>query len=602
MKNTFKYNNLIFVAFCLVMAAVSCNTDPEYYTDVVPDTFFTSQDAVWQRYCRPFTHWKWFVGTDRNRFDLMELGTDEICCPTRGSDWYNGGLQQNQHHHIFETSPTVYYKGFYGVGMGIALAWDTINDLEQRVDFEKVGLTQKDKELMVAQLNILVANLYKDGLDMFGGLPLYGKNDKELLPRSTDVQTFEFIEKLIKDNIDKIPLKEELGAEETTYIHRAWAAMNLAELYFNAEVYTSGQKSMYSECAKICQDIIDGVYGKYELGKSYQQIFGYGNEKCPEMIYGIPSDATYSGVDGGFFATWFHYNTNKYLGGTSYGKNNGFGIQPSFKPDGTPYTDSDFKLGRVMAKFEDTDLRKQPYKYEAKGAYTGMFLMGRQSSPSTNYGKAGLTKWESVGAREYKNKVVYLSDRVARYSKDAGVTDWNSDGQPLDANGKVMALDRFSSLPSNIASAEEASCYRLIKICPPVDKLEYDDLRMRFPAMKPISRLTEAYYMLAECKMRAKDKDGAAKLINAVRKRYFVDGKDPDPVSVANLDEYRMLDEWMIEFLGEARRRTDLIRWDAFVTEPWWDHTPSNNKNFNRYPIPDNSIAGNNLLEQNPGY
>ncbi len=33
-----------------------------------------------------------------------------------------------------------------------------------------------------------------------------------------------------------------------------------------------------------------------------------------------------------------------------------------------------------------------------------------------------------------------------------------------------------------------------------------------------------------------------------------------------------MIDEWGIEFLGEGRRRTDLIRWDMFVTEAWWDH------------------------------
>jgi hypothetical protein len=63
-----------------------------------------------------------------------------------------------------------------------------------------------------------------------------------------------------------------------------------------------------------------------------------------------------------------------------------------------------------------------------------------------------------------------------------------------------------------------------------------------------------------------------------------------------------MLDEWMIEFLGEARRRTDLIRWDAYVTEKWWDHEPSNNKNWERFPISEKSLASNNLLVQNPGY
>ena len=39
-----------------------------------------------------------------------------------------------------------------------------------------------------------------------------------------------------------------------------------------------------------------------------------------------------------------------------------------------------------------------------------------------------------------------------------------------------------------------------------------------------------------------------------------------------------MLKEWMQEFLREARRRTDLIRWDAYVTEDWWDHKATNDE------------------------
>ena len=46
----------------------------------------------------------------------------------------------------------------------------------------------------------------------------------------------------------------------------------------------------------------------------------------------------------------------------------------------------------------------------------------------------------------------------------------------------------------------------------------------------------------------------------------------------------------------------DLIRWDAYVTEPWWDHEPSNDRTKHRFPISANSMASNNLLEQNPGY
>ena len=108
--------------------------------------------------------------------------------------------------------------------------------------------------------------------------------------------------------------------------------------------------------------------------------------------------------------------------------------------------------------------------------------------------------------------------------------------------------------------------------------------------------------MWAECKMRLGKKQEAADLINHVRKRYFEGGNDPDPVTAANLDKYRMLDEWMMEFVGEGRRRTDLVRWDAYVTEDWWDHKATNNKDLNRFPIHYSVLEANQKLEQNPGY
>ncbi|MDR1562722.1 MAG: RagB/SusD family nutrient uptake outer membrane protein, partial [Dysgonamonadaceae bacterium] len=64
----------------------------------------------------------------------------------------------------------------------------------------------------------------------------------------------------------------------------------------------------------------------------------------------------------------------------------------------------------------------------------------------------------------------------------------------------------------------------------------------------------------------------------------------------------RLLDEWLIEFIGEGRRRTDLVRRDKFTTEKWWDHPADNDPTKNRMPIPKKAWQGNTLLEQNPGY
>ncbi|WP_374166955.1 RagB/SusD family nutrient uptake outer membrane protein [Arcticibacter sp. MXS-1] len=90
--------------------------------------------------------------------------------------------------------------------------------------------------------------------------------------------------------------------------------------------------------------------------------------------------------------------------------------------------------------------------------------------------------------------------------------------------------------------------------------------------------------------------------MNTVRKRNFANGADPNPASAANLDKYRFVDEWSTEFLGEGRRRTDLLRWNMFTTENWWDHQASSSEHLKRFPVPTRAISGNNNLQQNPGY
>ena len=446
--------------------------------------------------------------------------------------------------------------------------------------------------------------------------------EKVVKGRATDVGTFEFVESLLKEIISKLPKKTSVNEAETSMLKQGFAAALLAQLYFNAVPYAKGAKGeMWAECAKICEDIINGVYGPYKLGEEWNSVFKHNNYTCGEIICGIPSNSTYSDTRGAKWEKWLHYNTKNYLGGATYGDWNGYCIQPSMKPDGTYYTEADWKLGRVMSKFHDSDLRKQPYCYLGDGEYTGMLLMNQQVSPSprnpAGAGQTGewknnqWTGWVCNGARTYQGKILYLVDAIARFSlgnlneeqiPELLVGDWTKDGQPLDKQGNPIEFKKLGYLTSTIQDGEEGSGWRLIKYSTPADKPDYDNLAKRMPAMYPIVRLAEIYYMLAECYTHMNKYDQAAELINTVRARNFEGGIDPDPVTAENLDKYRLADEWLIEFLGEKRRRTDLIRWGMYVHEDWWDHKATHNENFNRFPISDSAISSNNLLEQNPGY
>ena len=549
---------------CLA-AATSCNVDPEFYSQVVPETFYSSQDAVWQRFNRSFTHWRWYVGQDDPRWALQELGTDEYVLPTRGSDWFDGANYQKFHHHEYTEDMTRIETGWTNFAMGVALAWDAVEDLNE-VDFDKLGFEPGTKESMIAQQTALAASLYLDGLDFFGGVALYTTTKSEVRGRSTDVETFHFIDSLLDVAIPNLPIKTEMGKMETGSINRAAAAMTKARLYFNAKSYIG--KEMYAEAAQICQDILDGKYGAYELDADWTTTFGFSNEFSHEIIWSVPSQNSQTETDGGYWTWQVPYNYKNYLGGLEgSGSNNGIGLTPGLDPTGKPYT---YKLGSPYRKFHDKDIRKQPYVYEGNGKYRGMFIVGNPLNPD----------WVCTGSHEYADQPLTVVDQVAYFAKVG--TEYAS----------------VADLPSTIATAEENSCVRLMKRCPRPNQEEY---KLKGNPDVPVIRLAEVYYTLAECKMRAGDKQGAANLINTVRKRYFPEG-DPDPVTASNLDKYRMLDEWMMEFLGEGRRRTDLVRWDAYVTEDWWDHKATNNKNLNRFPIHYSLIGANNLLEQNPGY
>ena len=532
------------------LCAPSCDLDEKFYSEVTPDTFFTSPESTYAVLCRPFTHWKWYIGADR--WYLQELTTDEMVCPKRGSDWYNSGEYYRLHYHTWSPDDRFVVNTYDGTTGGISRALEAKSDL-QGVDYNAIGLNDAVKADHINQLNAITAYFYMRGLDYFGGMPIYYSVDDDLCARSTARETYAHIETLLKDAIPALSKKTTLGASEDGYIKQAAAAALLAQLYFNAVAYIGEEH--FDECAEICRDIIGGVYGTYELDKTWYGPHCFDNNTSPEVIWTVPSEN--SKVEWNwYFKYFYHYSAYEYFGIETAGYN-GFMLTPSLDPQGRYYTQ--WKLGNPYQKFNDKDLRKKPYRYLGSRKYEGMFLVGDQTNPNN-------PSQQCLGQKEYSGKVINLVDQVARFSEVG--TKYNS----------------VAELTSTMADGEENSGVRLVKAPQP----NLDDKLLRWNPDCPVIRLSEIYYMLAECELRAGDKKTAAGLINQVRGRNFEGGADPNPVTADNLDEYRMLDEWMIEFLGEGRRRTDLIRWDKFVTESWWDHTPLNDKN--------------KLIEQNPGY
>lgn len=548
---------LKYVALALpvvgALALTSCDLEEKFYSEASPDTFFTSPENVNSIMARPFQQLE-YLWDNKWIWVQEELTSDEMTCPARGSDFYNNGEYVRCQEHNLNPDERIDTNPYNQIGYMLARTFEAREDLAQ-VNYTALGLTEADKADHINQLNCMVAYSYLLYLNQYGGVPIYESSQDIPKARNTKTEVFEHIEKILLEAIPKLKLKEP-GAAQNGYITRGAGVMMLAKLYMQAEAYTGTPR--FADAQKLIEDLLKGTYGPYSLDTTWNGPHGFENHKSPEAVWYLPCEY------GQFELRWyFQFN---YLGNSRdyFDCNfpascyNGFILSPSREtPDGPVYTD---KMGVTYEKFHDRDLRKKPYFYKGNGEYEGMFLVGLQKNPRT--GK--VTK----GNKMLTGQDITLVDCV------------NYDGKG-----------------SHMLNGNENSGLRIVKM--PVPNNE--DIHLLCSADIPLFRLTEAQYWLAECYWRDGRKAEAAALINQVRKRNFT-GDDPDPVpSDASFDIYRLSDEYMIEFLGEGHRRTDLIRLGLYSTESWWAHTPSS-KEREVFPIPSEAITANPLLEQNPSY
>jgi hypothetical protein len=583
----------LLTAIALTVFA-QCNIDPVYYTEITDEVYnsagntsdATAQTGVWQIVAVPFDHLRDVHGRIPLSYLTASntLTSDEILMPNRNGDWYDDGFYLNHWYHKWGSGTDGYWWYAYdnAIMQGVIKCWNTYARLEA-VDFGAIGFPTPEttKKWMLAQVKTTVAFLYLYGLDHFGGMPLYKTveegTSEEAVGRSTDLQTFEFVEKTLKE---VIPDLEENGSNAFNgYFTKGAAAALLARLYFNARPYINQNRD--TDCENICNEIKAGKYGNYAVEPDYRTVFGWNNEYSTEFIFGISSTKSFREVSGSRPEYGTHYNTMVYLDNNEAMSWNGICLAPSLDMNGKNYRyetgnlGGPFKLGCPYDKFESADVRKQNYVYYGGSKYEGMFLAGKLINPVTG------GACTADGTREYKmGDTIPMVDQIAQICPTKEYKPFRYEGAMFAEENSGVRLLKFSPIPNNA------------------------DNSIRFNPDIPIIRYVEIEFMLAEIAFNKGNKSEAARIINAVRTRYFTSG-DTNPVpDNSDFDKYRLADEWLVEFLGEGRRRTDLVRLGLYTTEPWWDHPADGpGEEFrNRFPIPDYIISANPKIEQNPGY
>ena len=568
--------NIKYLFIVLLFAATGCTDLTErLYDTVSSETYYNTKDDVLRAVLRPYEHAYWTVS---RVYDIQENSADFIATYNREGDWLDGQIFHRQHYHTWTIEDPGSKESWFSNFQGIMLCSAAIDDLEKlnAPDFE---YKQEEFDNFKAGLMTLRAWFYLNVFDLFRNIPLAvsadpEKNSKGQVPPQ---EMFNFIEKELKDAITMLPKKEGTGGnkDKQGQWNQAGAAALLVKLYLNAEKWIGTAK--YTECATYAQNIINGEYGTYEIANRWDAPFDWNNETCDEVIYAYTGALTRAHWQYSNEMYWWSIPARSpdYFGFKDWGMSNPkFALQPSRDIDGNLYN---FELGMPVAKFQKypEDYRLKLYKnLDAPSQREGMFLFGY-----LEYDDGGKKVRVKNPGQSYD---LYIRDQVGLFR---------------GADPNTIIEDK----ESNMNHGDHNSGWHLVK---------YPIYRSGDPGCMEsdyaLLRLTEVYYSLAECKFRAGDISGAAQLLNKVRKRNYPEAKHSEylyaPDGPVALTEKELLDEWGREFIGEGRRRTDLIRWNKFTKGIWWDKQPDADDHTEILPIHLKHLGANSDLKQNPGY
>jgi hypothetical protein len=318
-----KHNITQIVCLVNICILFSCtNLDETVYSDILKDNFYKSEAEIISTLAPAYAGLRGIESS----WEGESLCTDETLIPTRGKDWYDGGVYLRMHEHNWQAE-LGYFSSMWGYGFGrVNKANQLIFQLKQVEDKMDPSFYAQ----FVGELKIIRAFGYYRLLDDFGNVPIIDKFDVPIgfLPANNQdfatgrKEVFSFIENDLRENIDFLSGEKDQSTYGRFNKYAAFALM--AKLYINAEVWTGTPK--WDECIEACDSIIQS--GKYQLENDYFANFLGKNENSTENIFVIPYDDTRT--DWQFIVYWTSLHpalVKKY--NTAHGPWNGLCALPS---------------------------------------------------------------------------------------------------------------------------------------------------------------------------------------------------------------------------------------------------------------------------------
>ncbi|MBR4830037.1 MAG: RagB/SusD family nutrient uptake outer membrane protein [Muribaculaceae bacterium] len=479
-------------------------------------------------------------GTARGVWDLNTFSTDEAIIPTRGADWYDGGIWQNLFLHRFGnvdfTGDTWNYLFKEVLACNRAL---------ERIDMFSKTHPDEDLSEMRAEARALRAMFLFYAMDLYGRVPIFTSDNptvQEMKLQDRSVAFRHIIDELQAAENDLPVFRSPQLGEYYGRMTRNVADFLLAKVLLNAEVYADDDwTDAHRPDASTMMWNVEGdmlntwqaverycIYiesGGYSLATEFKDNFGISNEESPELIFTIPMDIyNYSNRFTQQFRS-LHYNHASALG-----------LNGENGPCATIEAMTAFGYGKGI----DADTR--------------LF-------------------W------------TYYYDNV--FHDKTGETVTLDNGSSLVYYPMAVKLD-LSNDPYEKTAGARMRKYE-------IDLAAMSDGQLR---RNDIVLFRYADVLLMRCEAMLRDGRAGAEadaLLNQVRNRADM------PSRSATLDN--VLEERMLELAWEGWRRNDLIRYGLF-TRPYTDRpqTDEDRNGYTLvFPIPGETLSACGCA-QNPGY
>jgi len=212
-----------------VLVAACTNLDENPPSAITPDNFYRNEAEVLSSLAGIYAQLR---STLDDYYNLSEITTDEMIVPTRGSDWYDGGVWREMHHQTWTPVSTVGNgpgNGAWVVAFtGISRA-NTLLEALPRVTFPS-------RDTVAAEVRTLRAFYYYLLMDMFGGVPIVTTTELTERPRATRDSVFRFIEAEL--NATRATLPAHWNQANNGRMNKGACDAILASMYLNARVFT----------------------------------------------------------------------------------------------------------------------------------------------------------------------------------------------------------------------------------------------------------------------------------------------------------------------------------------------------------------------------